>query len=75
MVAMHDAIEAKVPRWLRWATGGWSWPVGVRIVDPDGGELHPSVTARLAMAVIDQVEGAGPYRPEPGAGHLAARYF
>jgi uncharacterized protein (DUF2235 family) len=76
VVAMHDAIEAKVPRLLRWATGGWSWPIGVRTVDPDGGELHPSVTARLALAVVDQVGGAGPYRPEPlRRHHLAARYF
>ena len=39
----------------------------------DGGELHPSVTARLALAVINQVGGAGPYRPEPLRRHHLGR--
>ncbi len=69
VVAMRDLIELRTPRWLRWATRGWSWSVKDRHVDV-ASELHPSVRERLALPSVPQAAGTGPYRPEPLQGHL-----
>ena len=69
VAAMQDLIELRTPRWLRWATRGWSWHVKDRYVDAVGGDLHHSVRERLALETVPQAAGHGPYRPEPLRNH------
>ena len=68
IAAMEDLIEKRTPRWLRWATRGWSWPVKDRHVNVMG-ELHPSVRERLALPSVPQATESGPYRPTPLRDH------
>lgn len=75
VIAMNDAIDAKTPKWLKWATRSLSWDVQVRRI-PHDALVHESVYERFALAAVQQPEGFLPYRPAALAQHdqFKARY-
>ncbi len=70
VTATCDAIDARVPAFLRRFSGRWGWQVKVRDVQPDA-PVHPTVAERFALPAVQQPGGPAPYRPAALASHHA----
>ena len=74
VVGMRDAVEAKTPSWLRWATKSLGYKVKPRVIHGDA-SLHKTVYERLGLPAVLQSSLVGAYRPEQLRDHKKCQSY